>query len=434
MVELSPFRGYRPNPAVAEGDETICPVYDTLSEGEFEQYGQSPYNAAHFVARPHGASLDEFLRSAKESLDRALAERAYLQDDAASLYVYGIQYVPPADILEEIPLAQRRPEYLLLGLVGSLDIGTMRHGDVALHELTFADRVEERVALTDVSGMSFAPILAGYDDPSHRLNNRIEQLLGLDRRELKFSGRELPVTEGRLGATHHRIWRVDCPEVLEELRSIVRPMRLLILDGHHRFTAAARRSHDGNPSAPLVMVVDGHDRALQVLPWHRFLPEGRFASREFLRSVERVPEFHRRSLGPPTVNRALSDLADMREHHRRGFVLAAATGMWEVAGPDSDDVGADFDLLHAFLEDGLGIDPHLLEFHRSVRLALGRIADGAGGSAMLLPALTERGIEERAFGAGAVMAHKSTMFLPKVAEGLLFGPAEPADRAAIATR
>jgi len=171
------------------------------------------------------------------------------------------------------------------------------------------------------------------------------------------------------------------------------------------------------------MLVEGQDRALRLLPWHRILPTTAASCESLVAAARRefpvVLDLETRF----TVTVAIERLRAMHRDHRRGFVLHHRDRTVEVHGPDSEDVGADFDLLHSFLEDRLGVDPHELEFVRSPRRALDRVADGSA-TAFLLPDLTEQGIEDRAFGQGTVMAHKSTMFLPKVAEGMLFAPAD----------
>jgi len=423
MVELRPVRAWHPNTTGHDVNQLICPVYDTLSDAELRRYAAHPHNAAQFVPRPREMSAPQFVVTAVGRLGQALTAGAFIQDDRPAYYVYGISYVPPADILETIEPAHRRDRYLLLGLVGALPLDSIDAGQVAMHERTFADRVAERVALTDATGMSFAPIMAGYHLPDHRLNDHLEHRLGLNRRTLSFEGSVPPVVEAVLDGTTHRLWRIDEPDDLKAVHTLVQELRLLILDGHHRFTAAAQRYHEGRVSAPLTMLVEGQDRALRLLPWHRILPTTAASCESLVAAARRefpvVLDLETRF----TVTVAIERLRAMHRDHRRGFVLHHRDRTVEVHGPDSEDVGADFDLLHSFLEDRLGVDPHELEFVRSPRRALDRVADGSA-TAFLLPDLTEQGIEDRAFGQGTVMAHKSTMFLPKVAEGMLFATAD----------
>lgn len=428
MVELKAVRAWSPNPEIVDPSNVVCPVYDTLSESDFSLYGARPYNAARFVPRPKSLEVRAFLDRASAALSEALRAHAYVQADRAAFYVYGIRYVPPPDILETLAVEDRRPEYLLLGLVGTLDFDGLEHGQIALHEKTFPDRVAERVALTDVTGMSFAPIMLGYQSPDHRLNNRLEKYLGLDRSRLSFESSTPPLVRTSIGETTHTLWKVEDPAEVAAVAEEVRPLRLLVLDGHHRFTAAAKRHYEGRPSAPLVMLVDGNDRALRLLPWHRVLSSA-VAPFALLRSGARHEFMELLDLGaPPSPARAIERLHRMRRDGVRGFLMASTEGFVEVRGPRSDDAGVDFDLLHTFLDEGMQIDPQVLEFVRSPRQALDRAyrSDGSfpGGTAFLLPALSARGVEERAFDRGAVMAQKSTMFLPKVAEGMLFARAD----------
>lgn len=427
MVEFFPVRGWHSNPGKVDPDSVICPVYDTVSDSELAKYASQRFNAARFVPRPHRMSLEQFLLASVGNLGQALVAEAYVQDPSPAFYVYGIRYHPPPDIAEVIAPSHRRSEYLLLGLVGVLDFDRIVHGEIALHERTFSDRVEEREALADATGMNFAPIMAGYTLPDHRLNNRIEELLGLDRRRLSFTSATPPLVSARIDRTTHQLWRLDDPSVIRSIQGDLAGARLLILDGHHRYTAAAKRQYEGQRTMPLVMLVEGGDRALHVLPWHRVL-SGNVVAPEAVVEAAREAFPRTRSLGAaPSVEGAVGELHEMSAHHRRGFLLLTPGAAFEVPGPGSDDVGADFDFLHAFLEGELGLDPHDLEFVRSPREAMEMAAggpDSPGGTALLLPGLTERGIEERAFGRGLLMAHKSTMFLPKVAEGVIFAPVD----------
>ena len=427
MVELFPIRAWHADPTVVNPDSVVCPVYDTVSDEEQSRFGHLPFNAAGFVPRPHGLGLDQFLLAAVGHLGEALHARAFVQDPTPGFYVYGVRYHPPPDIAESIDPSQRRREYLLLGLVGVLDLDRIGHGEVALHERTFPDRVDERVALSDATGMNFAPIMVGYNVPGHRLNDRLEDLLGLDRRLLAFDSKVAPVVSARLDGTSHLLWRIDEPTAIASIQHELEGVRLLVLDGHHRFTAAAKRHHEGRPTRPLVMLVEGGDRALQLLPWQRVLPGDSVAPERVVRAAKAaVPAA--RALGVElTVEGSIALLHEMSVRHRRGFVLLAPGAALEIPGATSDDVGADFDLLHTFLEERLGVDPHDLDFVRSPRRAFELAMpspDAPAGTVFLLPGLTERGVEERAFGKGLLMAHKSTMFLPKVAEGVIFAPVD----------
>jgi uncharacterized protein (DUF1015 family) len=425
MVLLLPVRAWHPDPGTVDPSSVICPVYDTVSEEEEVRFSHRRFNAARFVPRPHAMALPQFLRRSVEHLGEALRAGAFRQDPSPALYVYGIRYQPPPDITEAIEPAKRRKEYLLLGLVGVLDLDRLSPGEVALHERTFSDRVEERVALSDATEMSFAPIMAGYNIADHRLNDRLEELLGLDRRLLAFDSSVPPVVSASLDATSHLLWRLDDPIAIRAVQRELESARLLILDGHHRFTAARKRHENGYRTTPLVMLVEGGDRALQLLPWQRVLDGDVVPPGDILEAMKRAfPTY--RSLGSEvSVSTAIQHLHDMGSQGRRGFLIVTPDSAFEVPGARSDDVGADFDLLHAFLEKDLGLDPHSLEFVRSPRRAYEMAAatvTGPAGTALLLPGISERGVEERAFRRGQLMAHKSTMFLPKVAEGVLFAP------------
>ncbi len=427
LVELSPVRAWFPPGTTYPATRLVCPVYDTLSEQDFQEYGSRRYNAASFVPRPATLSIPEFVATAPLKLRSAIQAGAFVQDAAPAFYVYGIQYSPPTDILESLPPEHRRREYLLLGLVGCLDLARQGADDIALHERTFADRVGERAALTEATGMHFAPILAGYTLPDHSINDLLETTLGLDRRNLSFGGGVEPLVEAELAGSFHRLWRIGDPRIMEDVGRTLAQLRLLVLDGHHRFTAARLRARRGLPSAPLAMLVENRDRALMLMPWHRVVPAGLLRLPDVLtKARSSFPSVVELPAGL-SVEGALSELDAMGTRRERGFLVLGPDGGARVVGPRSADGGFDFDLLHEFLEGRFHLDPHAFSFERSTRSALEAIRRPdrreRGGVAFLLPRLSAEAVEERAFRTRRMMAHKSTMFLPKVAEGVVFAPA-----------
>jgi len=127
------------------------------------------------------------------------------------------------------------------------------------------------------------------------------------------------------------------------------------------------------------------------------------------------------------VTGALDRLRALRRRDDRGFLMVSGGRAVEVVGTPSRDAGADFDQLHAFLDETLEVARDRIRFVRSPREALDAVRaapPAASDTAVLLPPLDARGVEARAFERGEVMAEKSTMFLPKVAEGILFAPAD----------
>lgn len=428
MVELLPVPAY--HPSRPDATTLVCPVYDTLTDKDVQRFSIHPHNAAGFVARPSSMPLVEFLRRAPKRLGEATGSGAYRQDPTPSLYVYGIRYTPPPDVQEALSPESRRTEYLLLGLVGALDLFHTPESQIARHENAFPERIEERVRLTEATSMHFAPIMAGYTLPSHEINDLLETVLGLDRRRMELEGQSPPLVRAQLDGTEHRLWRIEDAGVLKQLRELVAPLRILILDGHHRYGAARELLRRGAPGAcPLVMLVESRDRALHLLPWHRALPHRSISLDELqARASSRFSAVD--SIGTaPSVEELIGELARMSRRHERGFLAVGPTGAWRFRGPDSLDGGYDFDLLHGYLGEEFHRDPHDFGVFRSPRQAVEAVRHAGtpwtNGVAFLLPRLREEAIEHRAFSTGRVMAHKSTMFLPKVAEGVLFAPALP---------
>ena len=425
MVRLRAVRAYHPDPERGNASELVSPVYDTLSDEDHLRYGSRRFNAASFTSRPRGVPLSDFLRDAPRRLKEALNAGVYRQDPDPSLYIYGIRFRPEEEIQLELPASDRREEYLLLGLVGGLEISSDDPRDIALHEKVFPDRVEERIRLTDATGTSFAPILAGYTLPSHEVNDLLEEFLGINRRALEFTPQVPPLVEATLGRSVHMLWRLDDEPRALRVQRLLAERRILILDGHHRYTAALARRREGKASLPLTMLVEGHDRALILLPWHRWVSPQVLSWETFRVRAPEVLGAPRVVPGPPSETEILQRLRGLRETGQRGFVAVGPDATWVITGPPDRDEGADYQLLHGLLEGTLGVESREMEFVPSVREALRRRSrpEGEGGVAFLLPPLATERVERTAFETHRVMAQKSTMFLPKVAEGVIFAPA-----------
>ncbi len=414
------MKAWHPNPSGFRPSELVSPVYDTLGFEEHQKLDRLPYNAATFTSRRSDLSGPDFLRAAAESLERALAARAYVQDPSEGFYVYAIEYRPEEDILEAIAPGERRPGYMLLGLVGSLSMD--RPEEIALHERTFSDRVEERVSLTQVTGKHFAPVMAGYTLESHAINDRIEEILGVDRRNLSFRPKVPPLVEAQVNGSTHRLWQISDPSTVRELRGLLADRRLVILDGHHRFTAFTRLRERGRKVRPLTMLVEAHDRALLLLPWHRVVPPTQAPSGRILEGLRaRFPSVTRGGENL-TIPGIMETLRELRARQKTGFVVWEHGSSHLVEGSPLNSEGDDYRMLHEFLEGDLHLDPGAFSFVRSPGRALSE-AKGNDGTAFLLPPLSMEGVEKEAF-SGHFMAQKSTMFLPKVAEGLIFAPAD----------
>jgi hypothetical protein len=174
-------------------------------------------------------------------------------------------------------------------------------------------------------------------------------------------------------------------------------------------------------------LVESRDKALQLLPWHRALPAGaapvdrlvaRAGSR--FRAVEALDDAQ-------SVTAVIAELDRMSRQRERGFLAVEGSHAWRFRGPPSSAGGADFELLHAYLADEFGREPGNFGVFRSPRRALEAVGTAgsiwSGGVAFLLPHLDMNAIETQAFEGRGVMARKSTMFLPKVAEGVIFSSA-----------
>jgi uncharacterized protein (DUF1015 family) len=231
----------------------------------------------------------------------------------------------------------------------------------------------------------------------------------------------------------------------------MRDKKILILDGHHRCTASHRLSREkgkgtgtGKETYTLMMLLEGGDRALLLLPWHRCLKNCRME--DLWRRIEEnfdienygydkgnyPGESESKSKSKNEMEAIYSKLNE-REHDNefdvrlgmydggKFYLLRADEGrVRELAEKRNERVGLDLIALHEWL-----IKPTLIGksediiFTSSPRDAIKKIDTGAYKVAFFLKPMEITNVEYKARVERKQFPQKSTLFLPKVAEGVV---------------
>ena len=403
-MDFRPFRPLVPSAELAS--RLITPPYDVVSTQEARAIaGHEPVSFLRVTrseleladgADPYAA--DVYLR-ARQTLDRLVADGALVHQSRPVYAVYR----------------QTRGAHAQIGVVGLASVAEYEAGLVKKHELTRAEKEDDRTRHIDVTAAQTGPVfLAMRADPT------LEELL-------ESTTLAPPDLGARMESAHngvlHEAWLVpaDSPRGQKLAALLEAEPASYIADGHHRAASAARvaklRRAAGQGAGPWdhFLAVVFPARWLKILPYNRVVSDLDGHTEEaFLAAVA-----ERFEVGPPGA----SPVPGAR--HRVSMYLG---GTWrELAMKHVDERDPIGSLDVAVLQDQLlgpllGItDPrrdHRIDFVGGIRGT--RELEARAGKQGVAFSMYPTSLDElfRVADAGLIMPPKSTWFEPKLADGL----------------
>ncbi len=405
MSLLTPFSALAPPAALAPA--LSVPPYDVVSSAEARLLAAGNPKSFFRISRPEvdfPEDIDEhdsvvYARAA-ENLRHFRSEGWLLQDAAAGFRLYR----------------QKMGEHLQTGVVACAAVDGYRDGQIKRHELTRADKEDDRTRHIDALNANDEPVFLTYRAQT-TLDTLVEELTAVEP-EVDFESDD---------GVRHTLWRAVGQNAARLASALAGVGTLYIADGHHRSAAAARvqelrraQGRPGGDSERFLVVAFPHDQ-MQILPYHRVVRDlGGLDAETFVASVQ-----ERFDVTP-------ADRAEPEGRHAFGMYLGgrwwrlrARPGSWRKTPTASLDVAI---LQENLLRPILGIeDPR-----RDPRIGF---VGGIRGTAELA-ARVDRGEDRVAFAlwptsleelmaisdAGDVMPPKSTWFEPKLRSGLFLHP------------
>lgn len=407
MSLLAPFRSVRPAPELAA--KISVPPYDVVNSAEARALSTSHPDSFFKVSRPEvglAETIDEHAPEVYAQGRVALRDflaRGVLRRDLDERYlVYRLTMQGRAQV----------------GVVGGASVAAYDAGDVRKHELTRADKEDDRTQHVDVLGGNDEPVFLAF-----RARPQIDALLAQAMKgppEVDF------VSDEGIG---HTLWPLDA-KATEAMREALRPVeRLYIADGHHRSAAASRvnalrrgRGEVGTHGAMLAVAFP-HDQ-LRILPYHRLVRDLRGHTPEALRTALAQKFIVTPNSGPnPPKRHTFSMLLE-----GKWWGLEAKPGTWPDTAVGQLDVAI---LQNNFLGPLLGIgDPRTdkrIDFVGGIR-GTGELEKRVGtGQWALAVSMFPTSLDElfAVADANEIMPPKSTWFEPKLRSGLFLHLFEP---------
>jgi len=275
MFSIHPFRALRPKPELAA--EVSSLPYDVMNREEAFQMAEGKPNSYLRVTRaeielpkedPHSEAVYEHARLNLKRMER---EGVVFQDAEPYFYVYR-------------QTMDGREQY---GLVACVRAEDYFKGTIKKHELTRADKEEDRLKHVLTTGAQTGPVFLTYRDKGQ---------FALLKPVIKNTPVYDFVAEDGIG---HTVWIVDDENTIERLRiSFASLPCVYIADGHHRSAAGARASerraklnpeHKGNEEYSRFLAILFPSSQLRILDYNRLVKDlnGKSVA-EFLDALSKI--------------------------------------------------------------------------------------------------------------------------------------------------
>jgi len=410
MAVLKPFKGLRPPVELAA--KVASRPYDVLnSEEAREEAKGNPYTLLHIIKPeidfPVGTDehTEPVYQKAAENLDVWRNNGWLVKDAKDSLYIYA-------------QTMEGRTQY---GIVGCASVDDYLKGVIKKHELTRADKEEDRMKHVRITNANMEPVFFAYPAVKE-LDDIVADIVATQSPVYDF------VAEDGFG---HHFWLVDQEQTIAK---IVKLFALIpatyVADGHHRTAAAAlvgkekranNPNHTGDEEYNFFLAVHFPDNQLKIIDYNRTVKDLNGLSATAL--IEKISEdFEIQKIGTEIYK---PDQLHTFSMYLKGewYKLVTKTGCYN----DNDPIGVlDVTILsNLILDNILGIKDlrtdKRVDFIGGIR-GLGelkaRVDSGDMKVAFALYPVSMKQLIDIA-DSGNIMPPKTTWFEPKLRSGLV---------------
>ncbi|HEY3446770.1 MAG TPA: DUF1015 family protein [Myxococcales bacterium] len=407
MSVVRPFAGLRP-PA----DKVLkvaCPPYDVVNSKEAKAYAEGNPLSFFHVSRPEIdlPGIDEHADAVYEkgvaNLKKFKSDRVLVADAKPCFYLYR----------------QKMGDHSQVGLVAGASVDEYQSGLIKKHELTRADKEDDRTKHIDLLHANDEPVFLTY--PAKKSIDALVAKHTAQKPTYDFT------TEDKIS---HTFWVVEAAADVAELEKEFKAIpALYVADGHHRSAAASRvrelnkqrrgGKHTGNEEYNFFLAVIFPSDQMYIMDYNRLVKDlNGLTPDEFKKKVEAKFSWEHSDQKKPTKLHQFGMYLDGHWHQ-----LTAKPGTFDEKDPVAS---LDVAILQTNLLDPiLGIkDPRKdkrIDFVGGMR-GMGELEKRAGSGEMKVAfSMYATGIEQliAIADAGQIMPPKSTWFEPKLRSGLV---------------
>ncbi len=406
MAKVRPFKAVRPAPEFASRVAAL--PYDVMSSDEArEMVKGNPYSFLHVdkaeIDLPLGTDLYSpvVYEKARDNLYKMVKDGVFIEDKKACYYVYR-------------QIMNGRAQ---TGVVACASVDDYINNVIKKHELTRADKEEDRCNHVDVCDANTGPIFLTYRARA--------DIAAIVEKYVKTQ----PVYDFVSDGVSQTVWVIDGDADIEAItKGFAQTPALYIADGHHRSASAVRvgkkrreqnPSFDGTEEFNFFLSVIFPDDQLYIMDYNRVVLDlNGLTPGEYLARVSEKFD----------VEPAKRPEGTIKEKHTFGMYM---NGKWykltaKKGTFDEKDVVASLDvsiLQQNLLSPVLGIgDPRTdkrIDFIGGIR-GIGELEKRVNAGAAVAFAMCPTDVSElmKIADAGLIMPPKSTWFEPKLLSGL----------------
>lgn len=406
MSVIRPFSALRPKKEYASAVAAL--PYDVMnSEEAREKVKDLPYSFIHVdkaeVDLPVGTDIysDAVYAKAAENLKKLMSDGICVLDSKKNLYIYR----------------QTMGDVVQTGVVGCASVDDYLNGVIKRHELTRADKEEDRIRHVDTCDANTGPIFLAYREKAE-INAVLDKYTALAP-EYDF------ISDG---GVRNEVWVVeDEADIKTLVDGFAQIPSLYIADGHHRAASAvkvalkrraAHPDYTGDEEFNYFLAVYFRSNDLKILDYNRLIKDLNGLSPEELLA----------KLGESFTVEAHDGAVRPAKRHCFGMYL---DGKWysltlkDGIADESDPVGSlDVSLLQKLVISRIfGIDDprtdKRIDFVGGIR-GLGELEKRCGEDMRVAFSMYPTSLDElmRIADASQIMPPKSTWFEPKLLSGL----------------
>ena len=406
MSVIRPFSALRPKKEYASAVAAL--PYDVMnSEEAREKVKDLPYSFIHVdkaeVDLPVGTDIysDAVYAKAAENLKKLMSDGICVLDSKKNLYIYR----------------QTMGDVVQTGVVGCASVDDYLNGVIKRHELTRADKEEDRIRHVDTCDANTGPIFLAYREKAE-INAVLDKYTALAP-EYDF------ISDG---GVRNEVWVVeDEADIKTLVDGFAQIPSLYIADGHHRAASAvkvalkrraAHPDYTGDEEFNYFLAVYFRSNDLKILDYNRLIKDLNGLSPEELLA----------KLGESFTVEAHDGAVRPAKRHGFGMYL---DGKWysltlkDGIADENDPVGSlDVSLLQKLVISRIfGIDDprtdKRIDFVGGIR-GLGELEKRCGEDMRVAFSMYPTSLDElmRIADASQIMPPKSTWFEPKLLSGL----------------
>lgn len=415
MSVIRPFQAYAYNPQkISDFGKVVCPPYDVISpEQEAVLQKRSPYNFIHVMLAKADAKQsedDKRYEKAGETFRKWLKENILVQDAKPAIYYIKQEY----KVLGE--------RHSRMGFLAAMKIEDEK-AKIHPHEKTHAGAKEDRFRLWNALGAACSPIFVCFAD-------RTKKVETIFLRKVQQTKAFMDVVDDE--GTRNQVWRLDDPELVNEITGTFTNQNLFIADGHHRYEVSRRyremmlqKHPDATGEEPwnyvMTYFTNIDSRDLKIFPIHRIVKHFP-ADISFLENLFRIDTIKTKNDLVLLLAKAGRNEHAFGLYTKRGIQLLRLKNRSQIdeyikeGSPDYKSL--DSLILKAFVFDRLDIKTEDITYsNKELDECFSYIDEGKADAAFILNPVRIEQLRAIALN-GEKMPPKSTYFYPKALSGV----------------